>query len=151
MDYDENPLRVNPKGTRSKFLHDESLGMVTSGLTSVMLQLAPGYRQSMHRHPGEAWLYVIEGRGHSFLGETPDEGETFEWQAGDLVVVDHFVWHQHFNDVPDGCSRLIRVHMFASILETMRAVMHPMTLFEELLETAPDVAGVIWPEDTRPT
>lgn len=150
LDYDEHPLRPNPKGTRSKFLHDESVGMLTTGLTSVMLQFAPGYHQSMHRHPGEAWLFCIEGRGHSYLGEEPEGGEVHEWEAGDLVVVDHWLWHQHFNDVPDGPSRLIRIHMFASLLETMRAAMDPLTLFEEKLDTAPKLGEVDWPEDARP-
>lgn len=151
LDYDERPLQVNPKGTRSKFLHDEAVGMLTSGLTSVMLQFAPGYHQSMHRHPGEAWLYCIEGLGHSYLGEEPEGGEVHEWEAGDLVVVDHWLWHQHFNDVQDGPSRLVRIHMFASLLETMRAAMDPLPLFEEKLETAPKVGDVDWADDVRPT
>jgi gentisate 1,2-dioxygenase len=148
--YDEVPLRVNPKGTRSKFLNDASIGNRTSGLTQVMIQFAPGYGQSMHRHPGEAWLYVVEGRGHSYLGVEPTGGETVQWEAGDLVVVDHFLWHQHFNDVPDRPSRLVRIHAFASMLETMRALLDPLPLFEELLHTAPDVGQVDWPEDARP-
>jgi gentisate 1,2-dioxygenase len=150
-DYEEINLRVNPKGTRSKFLNDNSIGNETSGLTQVMLQFAPGYRQSMHRHPGEAWLYVVEGRGHSYLGIEPEGGEIHEWKAGDLVVVDHYLWHQHFNDDAEEPARLVRIHMFASLLETMRALMDPLPLFEEKLETAPDVRDVDWPEDVRPT
>ena len=30
-----------------------------------MHELAPGLYQSRHRHGGEAWLYVVSGRGHS--------------------------------------------------------------------------------------
>lgn len=148
--YDEIPLRVNPKGTRTKFLNDASIGNLTSGLTQVMIQFAPGYGQSMHRHPGEAWLYVVEGRGHSYLGVEPTGGQVVEWETGDLVVVDHYLWHQHFNDVPDRPSRLVRIHAFASMLETMRAVLDPLPLFEEMLDTAPDVGQVEWPEDVRP-
>lgn len=148
--YDEIPLKVNPKGTRTKFLNDTSIGNLTSGLTQVMIQFAPGYGQSMHRHPGEAWLYVVEGRGHSYLGVEPTGGRVVEWETGDLVVVDHYLWHQHFNDVPDRPSRLVRIHAFASMLETMRALLDPLPLFEEMLDTAPDVGHVDWPEDVRP-
>jgi gentisate 1,2-dioxygenase len=148
--YDEIPLLVNPKGTRTKFLNDASIGNLTTGLTQVMIQFAPGYGQSMHRHPGEAWLYVVEGRGHSYLGVEPTGGQTVEWETGDLVVVDHYLWHQHFNDVPDEPSRLVRIHAFASMLETMRALLDPLPLFEEMLDTAPDVGQVDWPEDVRP-
>lgn len=150
LDYEEFDLKVNPKGTRTKFLHDESIGNLTSGLTSVMLQFAPGYHQSMHRHPGEAWLYVVAGHGHSYLGVEPEGGEVIEWEAGDLVVVDHWLWHQHFNDDPEEPARIVRVHMFASLLETMRSAMDPLTLFEEKLETAPQVRDVEWPADERP-
>jgi gentisate 1,2-dioxygenase len=65
-----------------------------------MIQFAPGKTQSLHRHPGEAWLYVVEGYGHSFMGTAPDKGEHHRWKKGDLIVVDHFLWHQHFNDDP---------------------------------------------------
>ncbi|MBS4009967.1 MAG: cupin domain-containing protein [Roseovarius sp.] len=150
-DYDDQPLRVNPKGTRSKFLNDPSLGNFTSGLTQVMLQFAPGYRQSMHRHPGEAWLYVVEGEGYSYLGAEPEGGETYHWKAGDLVVVDHYLWHQHFNDSKDKPARIVRIHAFGSLLDTLTAIMHPMPMFEEMLETAPDVSGVEWPGDDRPS
>jgi len=92
--------------TRTKFLNDRAIGNEASGLTQVMIQFAPGKTQSLHRHPGEAWLYVVEGRGHSFLGTAPDKGEHHRWKKGDLIVVDHFLWHQHFNDDPKSECRL---------------------------------------------
>lgn len=150
-DYEDFPLKLNPKGTRSKFLNDASIGNFSSGLTQAMLEFAPGYRQSMHRHPGEAWLYVVEGEGYSYIGTEPEGGETFEWGAGDLVVVDHYLWHQHFNVDKERPARLVRIHAFASLLDTLNAIMHPMPMFEEMLETAPDVSGVEWPEDRRPS
>lgn len=149
-DYDEIELQVNPKGTRSKFLNDPSIGNFTTGLTQVMTQYAPGYHQSMHRHPGEAWLYVVEGRGHSYVSTEPTGGQEHAWEKGDLVVVDHWQWHQHFNDDPDNPARLMRIHMFDSHLESMRLLMRPLELFEEKLETAPDIGNVTWPEDVRP-
>lgn len=148
-DYDHVELQTNPKGTRSKFLNDASIGNRTSGLTQVMLQFAPGYGQSMHRHPGEAWLHVVSGKGHTYLGTEPEGGEVHEWEAGDLVVVDHYLWHQHFNDSEQEPARLVRIHAFASMLETMRALLDPLPLFEERLDTAPDVGAVDWPEDVR--
>jgi quercetin dioxygenase-like cupin family protein len=120
----------------------------------VMIQFAPGRRQAMHRHPGEAWLYVVEGRGHSYWGDEPTGGVTEEWQAGDMVVVDHSQWHQHFNDDPDKAARLVRIHMFDSVLETMRVLCDPIDLFEEppeRLREIPDVSQVDWPADERPT
>src|SRR4026209_2861158 len=65
------------------------------------------------------------------MGTAPDRGEHHRWKKGDLIIVDHFLWHQHFNDDPKGEARLVRVHMFDSILETMRALTDPLVLFEE--------------------
>ncbi len=151
--YDEQDLLATPRGTRTKFLNDRAIGNEASGLTQVMIQFAPGKTQSLHRHPGEAWLYVVEGRGHSFLGTAPDKGQHYAWKKGDLIVVDHFLWHQHFNDDPTGECRLVRIHMFDSILETMRALMDPMVLFEEAEDTLvsmQELSQIEWPPDHRP-
>jgi gentisate 1,2-dioxygenase len=152
--YDDVTLLPTPRGTRTAFLVDRSIGYGASGITQVMLQFAPGKGQSMHRHPGEAWLYVVEGQGHTYFGTEPTGGEVREWKQGDLIVVDHFLWHQHVNDHPTETARLVRIHMFDSVLETMRVLMDPMVLFEEppeMLAQAPDISNVEWPEDRRPS
>ncbi len=151
--YDEQDLLATPRGTRTKFLVDRAIGSEASGITQVMIQFAPGKTQSLHRHPGEAWLYVVEGHGHSFMGTAPDRGEHCRWQKGDLIVVDHFLWHQHFNDDPQREARLVRVHMFDSILETMRALVDPLVLFEEAEDTllsTQEISQIEWPDDDRP-
>ena len=151
--YDEQELLATPRGTRTKFLNDRAIGNEASGLSQVMIQFAPGKTQSLHRHPGEAWLYVVEGHGHSFLGTAPDEGAHHQWKKGDLIIVDHFLWHQHFNDDPVNECRLVRIHMFDSILETMRALIDPMVLFEEAEDTllsTQELSQIRWPEDRRP-
>jgi gentisate 1,2-dioxygenase len=151
--YDEQEILATPRGTRTKFLNDRSIGNQASGLTQVMIQFAPGKTQSIHRHPGEAWLYVVEGYGHSFMGIAPDNGQHYRWKKGDLIVVDHFLWHQHFNDDPVNQCRLVRVHMFDSLLETMRTLMDPMVLFEEAEDTLvskQELSQIQWPDDTRP-
>ena len=130
-----------------------AIGSQASGITQVMIQFAPGKTQSLHRHPGEAWLYVVEGYGHSFLGTAPDRGQHYRWKKGDLIVVDHFLWHQHFNDDPQREARLVRVHMFDSILETMRALTDPLVLFEEAEDTLlsmQEISQIEWPDDQRP-
>jgi gentisate 1,2-dioxygenase len=69
------------------------------------------------------------------MGIAPDNGQHYRWKKGDLIVVDHYLWHQHFNDDPLNQCRLVRVHMFDSLLETMRTLMDPMVLFEEAEDT----------------
>ena len=140
---------VTKRGARSLFLVDKSIGYHTAGLSAVMHELAPGLYQSRHRHGGEAWLYVVSGRGHSEV-----DGVDHRWEAGDLIVVDHWEWHQHFNDDREKTARLIRVHNFDALYDMMRILLDPLNLFEELPELdAPDLSGVAWPDhfDGRPT
>ncbi len=82
--WEELEFLQTPRGTRTTFLLDRATGYQASGITMAMFEIAPGRRQSMHRHPGEAWLYVVDGKGHSFLGTEPDNGEDHEWEKGDL-------------------------------------------------------------------
>lgn len=154
--WDDLELLVTPRGTRTTFLLDRAIGYQTSGVTMAMFEMGPGRAQSMHRHPGEAWLYVLEGRGHSYIGAEPEGGETYPWTKGDLIVVDHFAWHQHFNDDPDHTAKVVRIHMFDSLLETMRALCDPLVLFEEPPERirdaqAGDPSTIAWPPVVRPT
>lgn len=140
--YDDIAFRVSPRGARSGFLVDRTIGHRTQGLTAVMHQLAPGLYQSRHRHGGEAWLFGVAGRGYSIIDD-----ERVDWGPGDLVVVDHWAWHQHFNASDTEIASLIRVHNFDTLYMAMSALLSPLTLFEEPQQLdAPDLTGVEWPD-----
>lgn len=143
--YDDLTLLVNPKGTRSTFMCDEYLGNKTSGITVAMNQIAPGKWQKKHRHGGEAWLLALEGRGHSVIDE-----QRIDWEEGDLVVIDHYAWHQHFNSDPELTARLVRVHNVAGVIDAVRGVLDPLSLSEEEPNSEPDVTTIAWPPDRRP-
>ncbi|HWG00472.1 MAG TPA: cupin domain-containing protein [Trebonia sp.] len=154
--WDGLELLPTPRGTRTTFLLDRSIGYQASGISMAMFEIGPGRAQAMHRHPGEAFLYVIDGQGHSYLGEEPEGGPTYPWRKGDIIVVDHFLWHQHVNDDPERTALVVRVHMFDSLLETMRALCDPLVLFEEPPDhirdkQAGDPGTVDWPGLPRPT
>ncbi len=154
--WDDLEMLPSPRGTRTTFLVDRAIGFQASGITMAMFEIGPGRAQSMHRHPGEAWLYVVAGSGHSYLGAEPEGGAVHPWKKGDIIVVDHYLWHQHVNDDPNRTAQVVRVHMFDSLLETMRALCDPLVLFEEPPDhirdkQAGDPGTVNWPELTRPT
>jgi gentisate 1,2-dioxygenase len=140
--WDDVVGRVTKRGARSAFLVDSSIGYRTSGITAVMHELAPGLYQSRHRHGGEAWLHAVSGEGRSIVDEVEHE-----WEAGDLVVIDHFQWHQHFNRSDQRTARLIRLHNFDALYDSMRVLLDPLEIFEELPELdAPDISNVVWPD-----
>lgn len=150
--WDDLQLVSSPRGQRTAFLLDRSIGYGASGLSMVVAEMAPGAGQRfIHRHPGEAWLYVLDGHGHSLIGTEPDTDHEHTWSKGDLIVVDHFVWHQHFNDDKKATAKLVRMHMFDSLLETMRALCYPLVLFEEGPEAAADESQLPRPADGDPS
>jgi gentisate 1,2-dioxygenase len=154
--WDDLELVNTPRGTRTTFLLDRAIGYQASGVSMAMFEIGPGRAQSMHRHPGEAWLYVVDGEGYTYLGTEPEGGTTHPWKKGDLIIVDHFVWHQHFNSHQQNTAKVVRIHMFDSLLETMRALCDPLVLFEEPPtpirdRQAGDPTTIQWPALERPT
>lgn len=81
-----------------------------------------------HRHQGGLVIYVIEGKGYSIV-----EGERWEWEAGDLVLLPMKpggVEHQHFNLDPEKPSTWI-AFINTPIMEHLA---HEMTQ----MESSPD-------------
>lgn len=52
----------------------------------------PGESTGMHRHSYETIIYVLKGKGYSVV-----DGERYDWEAGDAILVPRWNWHQHFN------------------------------------------------------
>ncbi len=135
-------LVLNRKGTKSAFLVDPTLGYRTTGLTAVLFQMAPGSWQASHRHGGEAVLYIVDGKGYSMV-----DGERYDWQTGDAVLVGKWAWHQHFNTDPNRVATLLRMHMEESLGNLMRILLSPLELFNEPEKwDGPDPATLRWPE-----
>jgi quercetin dioxygenase-like cupin family protein len=64
--------------------------------------LAPGGKSQKHGHMNEAMFYILDGKGHEI-----HDGVRYDWEAGDVVVVEKSCVHQHFNDDPDRPARAI--------------------------------------------
>ena len=64
--------------------------------------LAPGGKSQKHGHMNEAMFYILDGKGHEI-----HDGARYDWEAGDVVVVENSCVHQHFNDDPDRPARAI--------------------------------------------
>jgi uncharacterized RmlC-like cupin family protein len=64
--------------------------------------LVPGGKSQKHGHMNEAMFYILDGKGHEI-----HDGVRYDWEAGDVVVVENSCVHQHFNDDPERPARAI--------------------------------------------
>jgi gentisate 1,2-dioxygenase len=54
--------------------------------------LRPGEETQPKRETSSTFIVVIDGKGKSEIG-----GQTFDWEANDIMVVPNFVWRKHIN------------------------------------------------------
>ena len=100
--------------------------------------LAPGGRSQKHGHMNEAMFYILDGKGHEI-----HDGVRYDWEAGDVVVVENSCVHQHFNDDPDRPARAI-------IIKSKPLYLFMNMVMQEVVEDQPrdPVSGH---EDFEPT
>jgi gentisate 1,2-dioxygenase len=77
---------------------------VSQVLSAHYVVLAPGGKSEKHGHMNEAMFYILDGKGHEI-----HDGVRYDWEAGDVVIVENSHVHQHFNDDPDRPARAIVV------------------------------------------
>ena len=81
--------------------HQNGFRATAVAISSLFVEL-PRSKSHSHAHP-EAYLYALEGRGYSRIGE-----KEYTWEQGDAVhVPPGMLHHQHFNPT-DGETRELR-------------------------------------------
>lgn len=65
---------------------------VSPSLNVITQIFKPGERDHAHRHSNVALFLVLQGEGHSIV-----DGETIEWEKGDLVLAPAWSEHEHVN------------------------------------------------------
>jgi len=54
-------------------------------------EMLPGTCSQKHGHQNDAMFYILEGKGYEI-----HDGERYDWEAGDVVIVRPGCVHQHF-------------------------------------------------------
>lgn len=115
---EDMPWETCPQGLLKHLVH-EKMGTVENTLDIVMQLIPGGSRSGKHRHFGEEYMFILEGRGYSLhwdvemeLGEAyswriPETSSKWEWEAGDSVYIPPNTVHQHFNSDPENPVRFI--------------------------------------------
>ena len=106
------------QGILKHLVHAE-MATVENTLDLVIQLIPAGSRSGKHRHMGEEYMFILEGRGYSLhwdvemeLGDkytwrVPDSPSRWEWEKGDSVYIPPNTIHQHFNDDPENSLRFI--------------------------------------------
>ena len=81
----------------------------------------------LHKHQGGICIFILEGKGYTIV-----DGERWDWEAGDLIVLPlkpGGVDHQHFNPTPDTpCKWMAFLYMpyrFATVTELEQKELDP--------------------------
>ncbi len=94
---EKTPGHEDPStASRAKYLlapGDEPF--LTQSLLCHFVEIAPGGSNGGHGHQNEAAFYILQGHGYEI-----HDGQRYDWQQGDLVVVHTDCRHQHFNASP---------------------------------------------------
>jgi quercetin dioxygenase-like cupin family protein len=63
---------------------------------------APGGRSQKHGHMNSAVFYILDGKGYDV-----HDGKRYDWEAGDVCIVENASVHQHFNSDPNKPGRVL--------------------------------------------
>jgi quercetin dioxygenase-like cupin family protein len=69
---------------------------LTQSLQVHFVELVPGGSNRGHGHQNEAAFYILEGRGYEI-----HDGQRYDWEKDDLVIVHADSVHRHFNADPE--------------------------------------------------
>ncbi|MFC1962475.1 cupin domain-containing protein [Chloroflexota bacterium] len=102
------------EGVLARGVDLDKFGMTT--LISFFEDFSPGSAGLNHGHMNEAVLYILKGKGYEI-----HDGEKFEWEAGDLVIVPNSSVHCHLNSDPKESAQVVVINpkplfMFMNLL-----------------------------------
>ncbi|MFB3884260.1 MAG: cupin domain-containing protein [Thermodesulfobacteriota bacterium] len=98
---------------------------ITQVMYAHYIVLAPGGKSDNHGHMNEAMFYILDGKGHEI-----HDGIRYDWEAGDVVVVENSCVHQHFNDDPDRPAR-------ALVIKAKPLYLFMNLIMQEMVDEAP--------------
>ncbi|MFQ5825855.1 MAG: cupin domain-containing protein [Dehalococcoidia bacterium] len=98
------------------------------GLETLVLfteDFPPGGVSQRHGHMNEAVFYILEGRGYEI-----HDGERFDWEAGDVVIIPAGCVHRHVNADSEHSARALVInpkptYVIAMNLKAQRLVDRP--------------------------
>lgn len=87
---------------------------------------APGGYTQKHGHMNSAVFYIIDGKGYDV-----HDGQRYDWEAGDIFIVENACVHQHFNSDPHKPAR-------ALVMKAKPLFLFAHLLYQKIVQYPPD-------------
>src|SRR5665811_889313 len=97
----EMPWKGGPGLFGLKVVNPQNLE-ITQMIEAHLDVYAPASHGQKHGHMNSAVFYVLEGRGYDV-----HDGVRYDWEAGDVCIVNNASVHQHFNADPEKPARVL--------------------------------------------
>src|SRR5512135_3056225 len=97
----EKPFKGGPTKFGKNIVNPQNAA-VTQAIETHIDVLAPGTHGQKHGHMNSAVFYILDGKGYDV-----HDGVRYDWQAGDVCIVENGCVHQHFNADPDHEVRIL--------------------------------------------
>lgn len=132
----ERPFRIGRQAKIRHYLYPGKLDKTCTQDWRVFVnELPAGSTSGRHRHQGGIVIFVLEGRGKSWV-----QDRYYEWEEGDLMILPLLIGeveHQHFNLVPDKPSywiALVNMSVRAQLAnETVQILPSPLWKGKEVV------------------
>ena len=124
------PWKGGPQAYGKKVINPQRTA-ITQMIEAHLDAYAPGARGVKHGHMNSAVFYILDGRGYDI-----HDGVRYDWEAGDVCIVQNACVHQHFNADPHRPAKVL-------IFKAKPLVNFAHLLFQKVVEYPPDepVAG----------
>jgi len=86
----------------SKNTINPQVAPITQAIETHIDVLAPGSCGQKHGHMNSAVFYILDSKGHDV-----HDGVRYDWEAGDVCIVENGCVHQHFNDDPKRPAHIV--------------------------------------------
>jgi quercetin dioxygenase-like cupin family protein len=101
---------------------------ITQAIETHIDVIAPGSHGQRHGHMNSAVFYILDGKGYDV-----HDGVRYDWEAGDVCIVENGCVHQHFNSDPQRAARFL-------IMKAKPLFLFFNILFQKVVEYPPTEA-----------
>lgn len=99
---------------------------ITQMIETHIEAFAPGAYSQKHGHMNSAVFYILDGKGYDI-----QDGERYDWEAGDVCVVQNASVHRHYNADPEKPAKVL-------VMKAKPLFLFAHMIYQKMVEFPPD-------------